>query len=178
MPALLPLAALALIVAALVYQNQAVAACGGSSVAASGGTSGNGFAVNNPGNLRYIAPPNNFNGQNGQTASGIGKYDTLQDGCRAMFLQLAEYVNDGLTTITQIITKWAPPTENPTAAYIADVSAATHIDPDSQINWISDGPQIQYAMIVQENGQAIVDQYNFSESDLLSLLQNAGVLNA
>lgn len=136
--------------------------------------SGNGFAINNPGNIRYIAPPNNFNGQTGQTASGIGIYDTLQNGLRAMFLQLQDYINDGLDTITQIVTTYAPPSENPTAQYIANVSAAVGIQDDAPLAWPGEAPELMQAMIQQENGTV----NGLTQASIQTYLQNAGVYSA
>lgn len=171
------IAALLIGAAALfLFNSNASAADAPRSTSGSSGVSGNGFTVNNPGNLRYIAGSSAWNGQTGQTASGIATYDNLQDGCRAMYLQLQEYAENGDDTLTSMITTYAPPSENDTATYIANVSAATGIDPATELVWTSDGLPVCYAMIVQENGQATVNANQFTQETLQTLLQNAGVL--
>ena len=133
--------------------------------------SGNGFAANNPLNLRYIAPPDNFNGQTGQTAQGIGVYDSLQNGLRAAYLQLTEYYESGLTTITEIVTKWAPPSENPTAQYIANVSGWTGLDANATLSWPGDAADLILAMAQEENGT----NGGLTTTSIDNYLQNAGV---
>lgn len=170
------IAAVLIAAAALFVWQDARAGTADDNGGSTGGVSGNGFTVNNPGNLRYIAGSNAFNGQTGQTASGIAIYDTLQNGCRAMYLQLQEYAEAGHDTLTSMITTYAPPSENDTATYIANVSAATGIDPATELVWTSDGLPVCYAMIVQENGQATVNTNQFTQETLQTLLQNAGVI--
>ena len=72
---------------------------------------------NNPGNLRYIDPSRAWNGQIGNNA-GFGIYDTPANGVRALWKQIVAYK---LNTVRAIVTKFAPPSENPTEAYIAFV---------------------------------------------------------
>lgn len=125
-----------------------------------------GFRNNNPGNLRYIAS-NPFNGQVGNDGGNYGVYDTLQNGVRALGKQLDNYVNAGHTTITGIISKWAPPSENNTLAYIADVSARMNISPDNTIAWPGEKPELVDAIIQHENGS---NPINFN--DLISFLNS------
>lgn len=67
---------------------------------------------NNPGNLR---PPG--------SSTGFRSFSTPEEGYKAMAHQLELYQNrDHLETVSQIIGKWAPPSENDTASYIGDVS--------------------------------------------------------
>jgi hypothetical protein len=123
---------------------------GDAPVSGSGGSQ-NGFAANNPLNLRYIAT-NPFNGQTGKTSTGIGIYDTLSNGVRAAGLQLTAYYNRGLTTITQIISTWAPASENPTSQYIANVANAMGDDANEPLSWPDDEVSLIMAMAQQETG--------------------------
>jgi hypothetical protein len=72
-----------------------------------------------------------------------------------MFSLLTNYVNShGCNTIRQIISRYAPATENDTEAYINNVSALTNFDPDEVIT-LSDTnfmQQLVAAMSFQENG--------------------------
>lgn len=83
-----------------------------------------GVTINNPGNLRPLPPPDAWKGQTA-TAKGFAAFATPVMGARALLLDLVNKQHrDGLDTVTDIITKYAPPSENNTAAYIADVAEA------------------------------------------------------
>ena len=68
-----------------------------------------------------------------------------------------------LFTIRAIISKWAPPNENLTATYIANVSRLTGIAPDEPIGIPSDQParwmMLGVAMAIQENGTDSLDYF-------------------
>lgn len=71
---------------------------------------------NNPGDLRYA-------GQAGATnEGGFASFKTLAEGIAASNKQLNLFAARGINTIDQIISKWAPPNENNTAAYKAYIS--------------------------------------------------------
>lgn len=71
---------------------------------------------NNPGDLRYA-------GQVGATnEGGFASFKTLAEGIAASNKQLNLYASRGINTIDKIISSWAPPNENNTAAYKAYVS--------------------------------------------------------
>lgn len=80
-----------------------------------------GYALNNPGNLRFIANPKRA--WNGQVAEhqGFGRYDTPQNGTRALGHQLLHDQKIGALTIRALITVGSPPSENDTEAYIRAV---------------------------------------------------------
>jgi hypothetical protein len=72
----------------------------------------------------------NYNGQ-----PGFQKFSSVGEGVRAMVSQLRLYQNrDHLDTIKDIISKYAPPTENDTAQYIKNVSQWTGFKPDERLN--------------------------------------------
>lgn len=75
-----------------------------------------GYRINNPLNLRYSAA-NNWKGQQGQQ-SGFCVFDTPENGIRAAMINLKSYRKKGVVTIADIISRWAPPSENNTEAYI------------------------------------------------------------
>lgn len=70
---------------------------------------------NNPGNLE-------FRGQRGATpedGSGrFAKFGSAEEGVAALARQLQLYGSRGINTIEKIISKYAPPSENNTAAYV------------------------------------------------------------
>jgi len=74
-----------------------------------------GLRNNNPGNLR---PGDNWQGMIGEYA-GFIQFENIAWGLRALGKDLTTKINSGYNTIEKIITRYAPPTENNTAAYIA-----------------------------------------------------------
>ena len=67
--------------------------------------------------------------------------------------------NYGLNTITQIISRWAPPSENNTAAYISSVANSTGFDPNQALN-MNDANTLTAlvaAITRQENGLMPLD---------------------
>lgn len=110
-----------------------------------------GIRNNNPGNLRTTE----FAGTTGADKEGYGKFSTPEAGLRAMAKNLVtQQDKHGLKTVEGIISKYAPPNENDTAAYISTVSAALGVKPDQAIN-LKDPAVLQKmmsVMIKQENG--------------------------
>lgn len=90
---------------------------------AANGTPGNapmGIRNNNPGNLR---PGGNF-----------AQYPDMQAGLTALDNNLQSYGKQGINTVAGVISKWAPPNENDTNAYIKDVSQRLGVDPNQKID--------------------------------------------
>lgn len=88
-------------------------------------------STNNPGNLRP-SPRYKWIGQSGETPLGFVKFETPYLGIRALYITLCNYIKiHNLNTIRTIISRFAPPTENDTEAYIRFVSARMQI-PDTQ----------------------------------------------
>ena len=89
------------------------------------------------------------------------QFETIEWGWRAAFVILCRtyYGKYKLKTIRDIVTRWAPPKENNTEAYIRHVSDYTGIGPDRDLgdpkthptNWLLIG----YAMAVMENGKTL-----------------------
>ena len=92
-------------------------------------------------------------------------FKSLEYGWRAAFYLLTRtyYHKYRLYTIRGIISKWAPPSENKTEAYIANVSALTGILPDEPLGIPSDQPSRWMmhgaAMAIQENGTESLDYF-------------------
>lgn len=126
-----------------------------------------GIRNNNPGNLR-TGPGGSF-----------GTYGTPQQGLEALRDQLSLYFNgqsraagyQHLDTLRDIISTYAPKSENNTSAYIADVAKQMGIDADTRIN-LNDPSTMEALMrgiIQHENG------YNPYKAEILD--QVAGVSN-
>jgi hypothetical protein len=111
---------------------------------------------NNPGNLRD-------EGDDWEGSTGVNKgfttFDTPQAGVRAMSKVLDTYHKDyGLNTISEIINRWAPPSENNTTNYINTVSNLTGIDADTPLTK-DDRAKLIKAMIRMEGGKQATDYY-------------------
>lgn len=114
-----------------------------------------GIHNNNPGNLRRSKDP----------WQGLAKEQTDQKyfifsspiyGIRALARTLITYQDEhGLRTVEQIITRWAPASENNTAAYIASVAKETGFKTDQPLNMHDYGflKPLVAAIIKHENGQ-------------------------
>ena len=93
------------------------------------------------------------------------QFESLEWGWRAAFWLLTRtyYHKYRLFTIRAIISKWAPPCENKTEAYIRNVCRLTGIGPDEPIGIPSDQPArwiaLGRAMAIQENGTDSIDDF-------------------
>ena len=93
------------------------------------------------------------------------QFETLEYGWRAAFYLLTRtyYHKYRLYTIRAIISKWAPPCENNSKAYVENVSRLTGIDPDEPIGIPSERPArwiaLGMAMAIQENGFESMDYF-------------------
>ena len=102
---------------------------------------------NNPGNLR---PP-------GQS-TGFQRFDTPEAGVAAMVRQLDLYRDrNNLNTVQGIISRWAPPNENDTAAYVRSVAGALGVAPDAPIDTRDEQTmrRLVVAMARQEGGRPL-----------------------
>ena len=118
-----------------------------------------GLRNNNPGNIRYLPPTRAWTGQIGDDGDGYGVYDTMPHGVRATGKQLLKYYAEGLNTVRAIIAKWAPTTENNTAAYVAAVSEELNLSSVQPFNVRERLPDLARAIFRHECGRAAVDSY-------------------
>ncbi|WFQ80042.1 structural protein [Xenorhabdus sp. SF857] len=113
-----------------------------------------GIRNDNPGNIRH---GDSWQGlRKTQTDKAFCQFIAPEWGIRAMLKILRNYERKyGLNTIRQIITRWAPPSENDTESYIAyvcksvGIASSAVIDVDSEVTMI----KLVRAMIQMENGQ-------------------------
>ncbi|EJA4670049.1 lytic transglycosylase [Escherichia coli] len=116
-----------------------------------------GIRNNNPGNIDY-------RGQVGAELERPGgrfaRFNTAYDGLKAMATQLMRYFEGKttgrrLTSLTDIISTWAPGNENNTAAYIDQLSKMMGVSPNAMLN-LKD-PQVMASLmsgiIHHENGR-------------------------
>lgn len=84
----------------------------------------------------------------------LAQYPDMQTGLAALDGNLASYGKQGVNTVAGVISKWAPPNENDTQAYIKDVSQRLGIPANQKID-LSNPLQRQAlstAIALHENG--------------------------
>jgi hypothetical protein len=112
-----------------------------------------GLRNNNPGNLRKSA------------ATWLGKvvnplerdfesFSTMDYGVRAAIRNAFTQWNKGKDSIQSLVSIWAPPSENNTAAYVAAVAKAAGIPATSEFKWGGNDTtaKIMFAIFKHENG--------------------------
>lgn len=113
-----------------------------------------GIRNNNPGNIRRSGT--RWKGQSAiQRDPAFVQFDSAIWGIRALARVLGTYRHSyGLNTVRGIITRWAPPSENDTEAYIAAVAKAVGVAAGAIVAWDA-GKQRRLikAIIQHENGQ-------------------------
>lgn len=111
-----------------------------------------GIRNNNPGNIvrsgvtwRGMSPDQSRD-------SRFVVFDAPEWGIRAMARVLKNYMAQGYDTVQEVISRWAPPIENDTGAYVRAVANRLGVDPRAPINptYI---PALIEAIIQHENGQ-------------------------
>jgi len=140
-----------------------------------------GLRNNNPGNIR---PGDAWQGMTGE-AGGFIVFQDISWGLRALATDIANKITHGYNTITSLISRYAPPSENNTSAYIFSVSSDTGISPDQVLNQDAGTlHDLVRAIINHENGDAAsalisdqdIDQgISMISGSLLQLFNAAGI---
>jgi hypothetical protein len=124
---------------------------------------------NNPGNIRHSDIT-----WLGEISSldAFADFKSPEYGIRAIAKVLLSYQRaHGLDTVRKIISRWAPPSENDTSAYIAAVAAECCVDPDMAIDLR--GPTLMgmmvKAIIRHENGRVAYDDSVINDGVALAL---------
>ncbi|EAA7887221.1 hypothetical protein MB90_003625 [Salmonella enterica subsp. enterica] len=117
------------------------------------GDSARGIRNNNPGNLEY-SKTNPWVGQTGDDGR-FAKFETPEHGIRALGRNLMSYQRQGIDTVSEIINRWAPPTDNnDTTSYIKAVCEQLGVKADEPLD--SSNPDtlkaLCAAIIHHENG--------------------------
>ncbi|EBG6403350.1 structural protein [Salmonella enterica] len=121
-----------------------------------------GIRNNNPGNIRWGDDWQGLVAKSRRTDKAFCQFTTPEYGIRAMIIILRNYQRrHGLNTVTGIINRWAPSSENNTQAYINSVAQATGVAPDKPIDTTDSRFMVKLlqAIIRHENG---VQPYDFS----------------
>ena len=126
-----------------------------------------GIRNNNPLNIRRTQT--HWKGQrNEQTDPDFVQFRSMQWGIRAAFCLLRTYADKyALHSVAQIISRWAPPTENHTESYISHVCQATGFSPHQPLER-SQWPRLLQAMARIETGETLPMQL-FREAETLYL---------
>ncbi|MBX2809954.1 MAG: structural protein [Cellvibrionaceae bacterium] len=118
-----------------------------------------GIRNNNPGNIRRTA--DQWQGMSAvQNDSAFVQFDSPEYGFRAMARILRNYDKRGLNTVREIISTYAPATENKTEAYIRFVVERLNTLPDAALDIEAVMPELIHAITVFENGLAYADYYS------------------
>lgn len=134
---------------------------------------------NNPCNIRYSSK-NDWKGQIGSD-KGFCVFANMSYGYRAAMKLVQSYIKKGYDTVGDIISRWAPPSENDTKAYISNVcgiiNAPYHsdymffigtVDRDTKVRTVAEIGSLVFAMSFVEIGLPI------SPSSILKLSSDDG----
>ena len=123
-----------------------------------------GIRNNNPGNIRKSKI--DWKGEVKGVDALFESFDSMEDGVRAIFMILLHYIRkDGLDTIWEIISKWAPPNENLTTAYVNEVCKFTGMEATQPVEptFATLGP-ICHAITIVENGGDFIEPAIFKKA--------------
>lgn len=112
-----------------------------------------GLRNNNQGNIRKSNEK--WQGETPSADPAFKQFKGMDWGYRAMFKILDTYhMKYKLETIRQLVSRWAPPNENDTEAYVNNVSEWSGVDPDIRIGTKTKSTMVPIvcAMSRMENG--------------------------
>jgi hypothetical protein len=115
-----------------------------------------GVRNNNPGNIRRGDDWKGLLPTAQRTDKSFCQFISPEYGIRAMVIILRNYQRKhGLNTVSGIINRWAPASENDTQAYINSVAQATGVSPDQGVDTRDSRfmMKLVQAIIKHENGQ-------------------------
>ena len=112
-----------------------------------------GLKNNNPGNIRLSGVK--YRGEVPSADPAFKQFAAMAWGYRAVFMLLYTYqMKHGLNTVRQMISRYAPPSENHTDAYVEFVACHSGIGADEKIDTLSRTQMIPVVCAVSrmENG--------------------------
>lgn len=119
--------------------------------------------LNNPGNLRIPG-----------SAVGFQQFPDVDSGVRAMARQLQLYAKrDHLDTVEGIVSKYAPPSENDTKAYIGDVAKRTGFAPGQHLD-LNDRATLARLIDAMIHHEGTARQVPGGEGQVVRILDNTG----
>ena len=108
------------------------------------------YTRNNPLNIRYSVK-NDWKGQIGER-NGFCVFSEEKYGWRAGFILLKNYYKKGFRTISQIVHRFAPASENPTSSYVSFVC-----DKLQQLGYEAYGVEFKVAALDLANDMVVID---------------------
>jgi hypothetical protein len=120
--------------------------------------------LNNPGGIKHSSTT--WRGQSPEQPDvDFVKFVSPVWGIRAIARTLETYQQeDDVRTLREAIERWAPPTENDTAAYIIDVCGECSVHPDDPMDLSAVLPMLVKAIIRHENGEVIYTDEQIREA--------------
>lgn len=106
-------------------------------------------------NPSFIPKGNNYGNIRPQGAStGFQSFNSPEEGLAAIDQNLVAYGKKGISTLEDIISRWAPPNENDTPRLIADASKRLQIHPSQQLDLNNPAVRqaVSTAIMYQEHG--------------------------
>ena len=120
-----------------------------------------GLRNKNPGNIRKGDKWEGLAKE--QTDPSFARFTDMHYGCRALIKTLRTYVEKHkLRTVREIISRWAPPSENDTESYIRSVSWYLSVEPDERLDFKF------HPFLYTRLAMAIARQENGTEAELIS----------
>ena len=110
-----------------------------------------GIRNDNPGNIRLGTAWEGMSAM--QTDPYFVQFISPEYGIRAIAKIMLTYAEDGIDTVSGIINRWAPPSENDTGAYVEAVAEQCSVTPNMAIDVKSIMPALVKAIIYHENGE-------------------------
>ena len=105
-----------------------------------------GIRNNNPLNIRRN-PANQWQGLRPVQADKLFcQFKAMKWGLRAAIRLMENYIRRGAQTPRQIISRWAPPSENDTASYVRKACQRAGLDPDFPVLFWADSKKLLRAM--------------------------------
>lgn len=100
-------------------------------------------------------------GQSGSTR-GFADFESVEMCRRAgLYLLMRSYRRAGVITLAEVIHRWAPVNENPTAEYIHYVATTTKIKPQFSLTFDADFANVLAAMEIFEQGIAYSEREQY-----------------
>lgn len=111
-----------------------------------------GIRNNNPGNIRHGEKWQGLADE--QSDAAFATFTSAEYGIRALGKVLLNYQRKyALDTVRKLISRWAPPNENDTDAYVNSVARAIGVGPDDKITVSDRLAALTKSIIQHENGQ-------------------------
>lgn len=113
-----------------------------------------GYRNNNPLNIRLYSSNKWLGKVYTNTDGEFEQFKSMEYGYRAALQLIRKYISSGYNTVSSIISRWAPTTENNTQRYIERVCRTTGFTPGTIIGAYNKEQMcsLVYAMAIVENG--------------------------